>query len=80
MLASTWIKGDAMPGGLVDEVLRALGLERETEEERQRRWQSSRANRIPEQISRDLGHEQRSDDESESKGGDVAGVPEHKGE
>ena len=33
-LALTWIKGEPMPDGLVDEILRGLGLERETEEQR----------------------------------------------
>ena len=38
LLALTWIKGEAMPGKLVDEVLRGLGLARETEkQQRQRR-------------------------------------------
>ena len=31
LLALTWIKGEPMPSGLVDEILRGLGLERETE-------------------------------------------------
>ena len=37
LLALTWIKGEAMPGELVNEILRGLGLERETEEQRRRR-------------------------------------------
>ena len=28
LLALTWIKGEPMPSGLVDEILRGLGLER----------------------------------------------------
>ena len=34
----TWIKGEPMPGDLVDEILRGLGLERETDEQRRQRW------------------------------------------
>ena len=37
LLALTWIKGEAMPGDLVEEVLRGLGLEREKDERRQQR-------------------------------------------
>ena len=37
LLALTWIKGEAMPGELVDEILRGLGLERETDEHRRER-------------------------------------------
>ena len=37
LLALTWIKGEAMPGELVREILRALGLERETDEQRRGR-------------------------------------------
>ena len=33
----TWIKGEPLPGGLVDDILKALKLERETTEERLRR-------------------------------------------
>ena len=41
LLALTWIKGEPMPRELVDEVLRGLGLERESEPQRVER-QSSR--------------------------------------
>ena len=37
LLALTWIKGEAMPGELVEEILRGLGLERETDEQRRQR-------------------------------------------
>ena len=37
LLALTWIKGEPMPGGLVDEILRGLALERETDEQRHAR-------------------------------------------
>ena len=37
LLALTWIKGEAMPGELVDEILRGLRLERETDEQRRQR-------------------------------------------
>ena len=37
LLALTWIKGEAMPDELVDEILRGLGRERETDEQRRRR-------------------------------------------
>ena len=37
MLVLTWIKGEPMPGDLVDEILRGLGLERETDEQRRQR-------------------------------------------
>ena len=40
LLALTWIKGEPMPSGTVDEILRALGLERETEEQGKRRRRS----------------------------------------
>ena len=43
LLALTWIKGEPMPDELVDEILRGLGLERETEEQRRQRV----ANRKP---------------------------------
>ena len=36
-MALTWIKGEAMPGEMVDEILRGLGLERETDEQRRQR-------------------------------------------
>ena len=49
LLALTWIKGEAMPGELVDEVLRGLGLERETGEQRRLRV-SSRKTREPGMI------------------------------
>ena len=37
LLALTWIKGEPMPGKLVEEVLRGLGLERETDGQRRLR-------------------------------------------
>ena len=37
LLTLYWIKGEPLPDGLVDEILRALGLERETVEKRHRR-------------------------------------------
>ena len=37
LLVLTWIKGETMPGELVDEILRGLGLERETDEQRRGR-------------------------------------------
>ena len=37
VLLSGWIKGEAMPGELVDEILRGLRLERETDEQRRQR-------------------------------------------
>ena len=37
LLALTWIKGEAMPDELVNEILRGLGLERETDEHRRQR-------------------------------------------
>ena len=37
MLVLTWIKGEPMPGDLVDEILRGLGLERETDGQRRQR-------------------------------------------
>ena len=43
LLALTWIKGEPMPRGLVDEVLRGLGLERESGPQRlERRYESTR--------------------------------------
>ena len=41
LLALTWIKGEAMPGELVEDILRGLGLERETDEQRSSRRKSS---------------------------------------
>ena len=41
LLALTWIKGEPMPRQLVDEILRGLGLERESEPQRAER-QSNR--------------------------------------
>ena len=40
MLVLTWIKGEPLQGGLVDDILKAIGLERETVEGRQRRRSS----------------------------------------
>ena len=37
LLVLTWIKGEPMPNELVEEILRGLGLERETDEQRRRR-------------------------------------------
>ena len=37
LLALTWIKGDPLPGELVGDILRGLGLERETDEQRHAR-------------------------------------------
>ena len=37
LLALTWTKGEPMPSELVDEILRGLGLERETEKQRRQR-------------------------------------------
>ena len=34
LLALTWIKGEPMPGELVDEILRGLGLERQRDKQR----------------------------------------------
>ena len=33
----TWIKGEPLPDGLVDDILRTIGLERDTLEKRRRR-------------------------------------------
>ena len=46
LLALTWIKGESMPNGLVDDVLRGLGLERKSgtrKRERSLRHQSGLA-------------------------------------
>ena len=37
LLALTWIKGEPMPGELVEEIMRGLGLERETDEQQRQR-------------------------------------------
>ena len=37
LLALTWIKGEAMPNELVDEIMRGLGFERETGEQQRQR-------------------------------------------
>ena len=37
LLALTWIKGEPMPGELVDEILRGLGLARATDDQRRQR-------------------------------------------
>ena len=37
VLALTWIKGEPMPGELVNDILRGLGLERETDNQQRRR-------------------------------------------
>ena len=37
LLTLTWVKGEPTPGELVDEILRGLGLERETGEQRRQR-------------------------------------------
>ena len=43
LLALTWVKGEPMPGDMVDEILRGLGLERETEEQEKQRRSTIRA-------------------------------------
>ena len=43
LLALTWIKGDPLPGELVGDILRGLGLERETDEQQRRRVTLRRA-------------------------------------
>ena len=43
LLALTWIKGESMPSGLVDEVLRGLGIERETDTQKRERRLIARA-------------------------------------
>ena len=37
LLALTWLKGETMPDDLIDDILRALGLERETDKQRKTR-------------------------------------------
>ena len=37
LLALSWIRGEPMPGELVDEILRGLGIERETDDQRRQR-------------------------------------------
>ena len=37
LLVLTWIKGEPLPNGLVDDILKALKLERESAKERLRR-------------------------------------------
>ena len=37
LLVLTWIKGELLPGELVDDILKAIGLGRDTLEERRRR-------------------------------------------
>ena len=37
LLSLTWIKGEPMPGELVEEIMRGLGLERETDEQQRQR-------------------------------------------
>ena len=79
LLVLTWIKGEPMPDGLVDEILRGLGLERETEGQRQTRMSpaasSGAARRIESLRVRALRIR---DEESESEDEDVEGVPESK--
>ena len=41
LLVLTWIKGEPLPAGLVDDILEAFGLERETVESRRRALASS---------------------------------------
>ena len=42
LLELTWIKGEPLPDGLVDDILSAVGLERETDEQRRVRQISRR--------------------------------------
>ena len=37
LLALSWIRGEPMPGELVDEILRGRGIERETDDQRRQR-------------------------------------------
>ena len=63
LLALTWIKGEAMPGKLVDEILRGLGLERETETQlQQRRRRSS------------VGHERDTETQQRGRRSSVIGL------
>ena len=45
LLALTWIKGEKMPGGLIDDIMRGLGLERETDEQRRQRAVATESSR-----------------------------------
>ena len=46
LLALTWLKGETMPDDLIDDILRALGLERETDQQRTTRM-SCRVQKSP---------------------------------
>ena len=41
LLTLTWVKGEPMARGLIDEILRGLGLERETEQKSMQRRKST---------------------------------------
>ena len=67
LLALTWIKGEPMPDGLVDEILRGLGLERETEVQRRTRMSSGvrMAGSSTRLVSMAAHAEQKRDEESD---------------
>ena len=47
MLVLTWIKGEPLPAELVDDILKAIGLERENDEQRRRRQAAKRVTIAP---------------------------------
>ena len=54
LLALTWTRGEHMPAGLVDGIIRALGLERESEEEALMRRRSTKGGGANSDLIRSL--------------------------
>ena len=71
MLVLTWIKGEPLPGNLVGDVLGALKLERETQEEIRRRSTAfvsvAAGNSERRRSAIDLRRQAESDDEDDSE-------------
>ena len=78
LLVLTWIKGEPLPGGLVDEILKALKLERESIHERLHRStvNTAKANR-PSRKSRPVLQEveKQLEEESGAESEDLSSLP-----
>ena len=71
MLVLTWIKGEALPTDLVDDILKAIGLERETPEERRSRRTTSASDSSARFVRSRSSIERQRDDEPDVEDGDI---------
>ena len=76
LLVLTWITGEPLPGELVDDILKAVGLGRDTLEERRRR--STRASNAPARFVRRRStiEELRDEESDDDVNGESAGAGE----